>query len=222
MNGFGQRLRELRGERTQAEAAQAIGLKASAYSMYEGERREPGFDTLVMIADHYGVSTDYLLGRTECKSPDIDTQAICEKTGLTEMSVKILMAHRENKALPHDETCVFPLWMNHSALLYINCLICDEEFTYLGSKCCHAGFWKKQISLRDECGYTSKLLAAYIDRPEYAYWMTGPGDQLAISRYRYENIMRRVSDNIMNAFEISNVVDELKKAEEENGETQSS
>lgn len=102
MEGFGQRLRELRGEKTQAEAAQAIGLKASAYSMYEGERREPGFDTLVMIADHYGVSTDYLLGRTECKSPDIDTRAICKNTGLSEAAVSTLIELKTNDILYYD------------------------------------------------------------------------------------------------------------------------
>ena len=102
MKGFGQRLRELRGEKTQAEAAQAIGLKASSYSMYESGRREPGFETLVMIADHYGVSTDYLLGRTECQSPDIDVQAICKKTGLSEDAVSTLVELKENDVIYYD------------------------------------------------------------------------------------------------------------------------
>ncbi|MBE5814289.1 MAG: helix-turn-helix transcriptional regulator [Clostridiales bacterium] len=97
MNGFGQRLRELRGERTQAEAAQAIGLKASAYSMYEGERREPGFDTLVMIADHYGVSTDYLLGRTECKSIEQDMQNACALLGISQATAEQLSFLKEHE-----------------------------------------------------------------------------------------------------------------------------
>ena len=42
------------------------------------------------FADFYDVSTDYLLGLTDIKSPSVDTQAIVSDTGLTEENVERL------------------------------------------------------------------------------------------------------------------------------------
>lgn len=41
---------------------------------------------LVKMADYYGVSTDYLLGRVEEKSPDYSVQAVCKTLGLTNIT----------------------------------------------------------------------------------------------------------------------------------------
>lgn len=67
MATFGQRLRELRNRRnlSQRELADMIGVSKSSVNMYERDEREPGFKTLGRIADLFGVSTDYLLGRTD-------------------------------------------------------------------------------------------------------------------------------------------------------------
>lgn len=84
MDGMGNRLRELRGDRRQAEIAKALGIGNSSYTMYENDQREPNYTLLCKIAEFYEVSTDYLLGRTECKSPDIEVQTACERYGLSE------------------------------------------------------------------------------------------------------------------------------------------
>ncbi len=97
MDGMGHRLRELRGDRRQAEIAKALSIGNSSYTMYENDQREPNYTLLCKIAEFYGVSTDYLLGRTECKSPDIDVQAICAKTRLDEASVSSIINLEENK-----------------------------------------------------------------------------------------------------------------------------
>lgn len=46
---------------SQAELAQLLQCSASAVGMYEQGRREPASDTLVRLAEVFGVSTDYLL-----------------------------------------------------------------------------------------------------------------------------------------------------------------
>lgn len=56
-------------------------------------------NTLCQLADHYGVSTDYLLGRSEVKSADTNLQAVCDYTGLTETSVKNLTSYDWNKLI---------------------------------------------------------------------------------------------------------------------------
>lgn len=62
---FSNRLRYLRQCRnySQKEIAYLLGLSRSAYALYETGRRDPSLETLLRLADLYGVSTDYLLGR---------------------------------------------------------------------------------------------------------------------------------------------------------------
>lgn len=62
--------------KTQKEIADILGVGQSTYKNYECGIREPNGDTLVAIANYFGVSTDYLLGRPGA-APPID--------GLSEM-----------------------------------------------------------------------------------------------------------------------------------------
>ena len=64
---FCRRMRALRIERgeTQVQAAQDIGITDRQYQRFEAGQQKPGFDVLIAIADHFGVSIDYLTGRTE-------------------------------------------------------------------------------------------------------------------------------------------------------------
>lgn len=57
-----QQLRRSRGL-TQEEAAAAFDVKLSSYQKYERDVNSPTYETLIKIADYYGVTTDYLLGR---------------------------------------------------------------------------------------------------------------------------------------------------------------
>ena len=60
-----QRLLDLRKERgkTQKDMAEYLGISRQAYANYEVGLREPDFDSLVKLADYFGVSLDELLGR---------------------------------------------------------------------------------------------------------------------------------------------------------------
>ncbi len=48
---------------TQEEISGIIGVKLSTYQKYERDVISPSYDTLIKLADFYGVTTDYLLGR---------------------------------------------------------------------------------------------------------------------------------------------------------------
>ena len=52
---------------TQSQMAKILNVSQQAYARYEKGEREPDFDTLIRIADYFGVSIDYLLGRTNEK-----------------------------------------------------------------------------------------------------------------------------------------------------------
>lgn len=64
-----QHLRKLKGL-TQNDIAEIIDVKLTTYQKYERDAIFPSYDTLVKIADFYGVTTDYLLGREELTSID--------------------------------------------------------------------------------------------------------------------------------------------------------
>ena len=61
------RLRELRKAKgyTQLKVAMDLNINQNGISRYESGSREAGYDLLVRFADYYGVSVDYILGRTE-------------------------------------------------------------------------------------------------------------------------------------------------------------
>lgn len=42
-----------------------LHLNQNSISRYETGEREAGYETLIMIADYFQVSIDYLLGRTD-------------------------------------------------------------------------------------------------------------------------------------------------------------
>lgn len=64
---FYERMRMLRKERkeTQVQVAEAIGITDRQYQRFEAGEQKPGFDNLCALADHFGVSMDYLAGRTD-------------------------------------------------------------------------------------------------------------------------------------------------------------
>ncbi|HBD86825.1 MAG TPA: hypothetical protein DC001_05295 [Clostridiales bacterium] len=57
-------LRRLKGL-SQRNAASDLGISQALLSHYENGAREPGLNFVCRACDYYGVSADYLLGRTE-------------------------------------------------------------------------------------------------------------------------------------------------------------
>ena len=64
---FSDRLKELRKTKgvTQKQVAEYLGITERQYQRYEYGRYESNHDTTIKLADFFGVSTDYLLGRTD-------------------------------------------------------------------------------------------------------------------------------------------------------------
>lgn len=67
MDTFNTRIKQLREDKglTQEELAKALGIARPTLASWEIGRREPDFETTTKIADFFGVSVDYLLGRTD-------------------------------------------------------------------------------------------------------------------------------------------------------------
>lgn len=70
---LGQRIAELRADHAlnQIQLAKKLNIGTSTLGMWETDKRRPSTEALVKLADLFGTSTDYLLGRTAVKSrPD--------------------------------------------------------------------------------------------------------------------------------------------------------
>lgn len=65
------RIRDLRedSDKTQQDIAEVLGTSQTMYARYERGANEMPIRHLLKLADYYGVSTDYILGRTD--NPDI-------------------------------------------------------------------------------------------------------------------------------------------------------
>ena len=66
-----ERIRSLRIDRglTQKQVAEYLNIKQNTYSQYEIGVLNYPVDVVVKLADYYGVSVDYLLGRTPVREP---------------------------------------------------------------------------------------------------------------------------------------------------------
>ena len=67
MASLSENIVQLRKEKnvTQEEAAKGSGIVMRSYIRYEKGEREPVASVLTRMANYFGVSTDYLLGRTD-------------------------------------------------------------------------------------------------------------------------------------------------------------
>ncbi|EAH2900726.1 TPA_asm: helix-turn-helix domain-containing protein, partial [Listeria monocytogenes] len=80
---------------TQEDISKILGISRGAYSHIENGRNEPDMETIVKLANIFGVSTDYLLGRSN--NGFIDTIAAHIDSNATEEEIKEILAYIEEK-----------------------------------------------------------------------------------------------------------------------------
>ena len=67
--GINIRRRRLELNMTQQDLADHLNCTQACYSHYESGKRDVPAEVLSQLADFYGVSVDYLMGRTNQKTP---------------------------------------------------------------------------------------------------------------------------------------------------------
>lgn len=82
---FGNRLRQLREEKhcKQEQIARLINMNKTAISCYENGFREPSMQTLDRLADIFGVTVDYLMGRR--------SDVLIDGSGLSQADLRIVI-----------------------------------------------------------------------------------------------------------------------------------
>lgn len=104
------RLKQLRESRklTKKQVAERTGITERAYSTYEYGERDVSTATLSKLADFYGVTTDYLLGREKSEPEPVELLANVFK--MNELEKKILNSYL---SLPENaRTEVMKFWYN--------------------------------------------------------------------------------------------------------------
>lgn len=65
MQGYGKRLKDLRGDLTQTQVANAIGVAHSAIAMYESEQRVPRDEIKIALAKFYHTTVEFIFYTNE-------------------------------------------------------------------------------------------------------------------------------------------------------------
>lgn len=82
---IGQRIRDLRKQKkmSQSELAKIIGVTQTTITAWETGKAEPSSSAVANLADYFGVTTDYLLGRPEKKKEkDSNSVDLADKKAL--------------------------------------------------------------------------------------------------------------------------------------------
>lgn len=94
---FHERLKAVREEKEikQNEAAEKVGIRNNTLSSYESGVRKPDYDTLIKLADLYGVSIEYLLrGKIE-KAEETGNLFFFDMEGLSNEEIEDIKRHIE-------------------------------------------------------------------------------------------------------------------------------
>lgn len=88
------RLRFLRNEKGESldKLAKFLNVTMQTISNYETEKRDMTPDTIIKLAEYFGVSTDYLLGKSDIRNPDKKIKEEFE-----------FAYHKETEGLSEDE-----------------------------------------------------------------------------------------------------------------------
>lgn len=70
--------------------AKDLNVSVGVLSDWQNGNKTPRGDSIMKLAEYFGVTADYLLGLTDASVMDTDIRISCDTTGLSEKAVKIL------------------------------------------------------------------------------------------------------------------------------------
>jgi len=147
---IGNIIKSLRGEEgiTQLELSGRIGINNNTLAAYERETREPDIEKICLFADYFGVSIDYLLGRTTLRIPDPDVQNAAKLTGLSAHAIQKLALIHSRKMTPLTE--LVSLLIEQEELPPNQSGRTEEELEVYYQECQEKGYIRLLSSI---CGY---------------------------------------------------------------------
>ena len=172
--------------------AAAIGISQASLSKYTRGDAEPGLGALVKLATYFKVSTDYLAGLTDVKSPSPDLQAAVEYTGLSEEAVGVLADNKRHSTENEGSIGVYVIStisriLTHPNFRGIPHNICNAQYhNWLNS---HSELLKKLMTF-DECGQLSSVDDGGIDF--FGYVLSNPVEVALLDEYKATKAMSQI------------------------------
>ena len=104
---IGERIAQLRKNRSmsQFQLAKTLNIATSTLGMYETNKRKPNMEMLEKLADFFGVSIDYLLGRETSDKSNIDLDRAIDNA----------MSFDGKPVTEHDRKIMKQLWKAYMA-----------------------------------------------------------------------------------------------------------
>lgn len=127
INSFAKRLTQLRIEKglKREDVAKKLNCSVSAVGNYENGNRTPDFDGLIMLADLFDTTTDYLLGKSNVKTLDTGLIAAHEYTGISPVALARLKVLEKEE--PGQGVSLLSDFINDSNFIEIITNILDYE-----------------------------------------------------------------------------------------------
>lgn len=170
---FAKRLLEVRGNMSQAEFAQRLGVSRGSIGLYEQGKRLPDIEVLRNIAEQFNVSCDWLVGLTDTKVIEPDIKAVCKVTGLTEENVNLMLVlQKYDKTIKEHSS-----QMNQDKFTYIDVFniilksLDDANFIKNAHECLNkfSDDYKQDLNdyIEDSLDFESELIEKYPDTIDY-------------------------------------------------------
>ncbi|WP_050740696.1 helix-turn-helix domain-containing protein [Acetobacterium bakii] len=165
-NDFKDRLSELMEERNinQRELAEKIGISKQTISFYVNGKRLPDIDNFSLICEHFKVSADFMLGKTDSKSIDMEISTIHEKLGLSDGAIIIL------EKLKNKESELLPLL---SRIIEQESINIDEEEDLIDENECFSLDYEPSASVLSNI-YKSITFLRYVDKNHHKQLIIKP------------------------------------------------
>ena len=186
---FAVRLRNLSINLTQQEIADGVGVSRQNIGQFLLGNSQPDTTTLVRLADFFHVSTDFLLCRTDIKTPDRSIQSVCECTGLSEKAATLFAKMNDgqetDKPIDQEDWEQLERCINRNRLRVINKIVeNDVAFT---------AFIDAVAELYDyEIPANSKELRGDADKLEKIVFQVRYSDMF---RYRAQQQLEKILDD---------------------------
>ncbi len=146
---------------TQQELGDKLGVSKSSIGFYRDGTNMPTYSLLVKIADYFGCTTDYLLGRTDYKGTDWNMRAMCDYIGLSEhsiISLRNIFADSYNKKLLEKRRVTFENFLDCEFKDIIDAVIqVDEQSTTYNNIVESQSCDYSQLSAEEKSEHLNKL-----------------------------------------------------------------
>ena len=199
---IGQRIDEILKLRNlkQKDLAEHLKVKDNTISYFCSGKRTPNTTQIIEIAKYLNVTTDYLLGLSPNSTIDVELQAVCKYTGLSEKSIQNVVAVTRKFEKKNNKT--LNMLLEH---YYIDDFIEELSDSVELANISFDNF----IELLCACGYGGLSFENENEKANFVDVYVK--DKIALSQYKSNRILNKIQDDMVKTMEktIEYMIDEI-------------